>query len=52
TKLACLSDIATAQEQAFFDALAAARFWRSDGSTLVLLDAAGVQVVRFVRVAR
>ena len=45
TRMACLSDEATAQEQAFFDALAQTRFWRLDGSQLALLDAAGAELV-------
>ncbi len=36
--MACLSDAATAQEDAFFAALAATRSWRLEGETLTLLD--------------
>ena len=38
TRMACLSDAATAQEDAFFAALAATRSWRLEGETLTLLD--------------
>jgi putative lipoprotein len=41
TRMACLSEAATAQEDSFFAALAATRFWRIDGKDLVLLDAGG-----------
>lgn len=40
TRMACLSDAATAQEDAFFAALAATRSWRLEGETLTLLDSA------------
>jgi putative lipoprotein len=40
TRMACLSDDATAQEDAFFAALAATRRWRLDGDVLTLLDGA------------
>lgn len=42
TRMACLSDEATKQEDSFFAALAATRFWRMDSERLVLLDAGGV----------
>lgn len=47
TRMACLSQEATAQETAFFAALSAARFWRLDGSALLLLDGGGDELVRF-----
>ena len=50
--MACLSEEATAQETAFFDALAAARFWRLQGEALLLLDGNGTELVRFARSAR
>jgi putative lipoprotein len=47
TRMACLSDVATAQETAFFAALEAARVWRMEGELLLLLDADGSELVRF-----
>lgn len=47
TKMACLSDVATAQETQFFEALSAARLWRMDATELVMLDADGREVLRF-----
>lgn len=44
TRMACLSEDATKQEDSFFAALAATRFWRLDNDHLVLLDAGGVQL--------
>lgn len=44
TRMACVSDDATKQEDSFFAALAATRFWRLDGDHLILLDAGGVQL--------
>lgn len=44
TRMACLSDDATKQEDSFFAALAATRFWRLDKDHLILLDAGGVQL--------
>lgn len=44
TRMACLSEEATAQEDSFFAALAATRFWRLDDTTLTLLDAGGVEL--------
>lgn len=41
TRMACIDDATTAQEQAFFDVLAQTRFWRLDDGHLMLLDAAG-----------
>lgn len=45
TRMACIDDALTAQESAFFNALAQTRFWRMDGSTLTLLDTAGGELV-------
>lgn len=44
TRMACVSDDVTKQEDSFFSALAATRFWRLDQDHLVLLDAAGAQL--------
>jgi putative lipoprotein len=44
TRMACIDDALTAQETAFFNALAQTRFWRLDGTTLTLLDAAGAEL--------
>lgn len=44
TRMACLSQDATAQEDSFFGALAATRFWRLDANRLALLDAGGAEV--------
>lgn len=44
TRMACLSEDATKQEDSFFAALAATRFWRLDNDHLILLDAGGVQL--------
>jgi putative lipoprotein len=44
TRMACVSDDITKQEDSFFAALAATRFWRLDNDHLVLLDAGGVQL--------
>lgn len=44
TRMACMSDEATKQEDSFFAALAATRFWRLDKDHLILLDAGGVQL--------
>jgi putative lipoprotein len=44
TRMACMSDEATKQEDSFFAALAATRFWRLDKDHLILLDAAGAQL--------
>jgi putative lipoprotein len=44
TRMACLDDTLSAQETAFFDALARTRFWRIDGSRLTLLDVAGAEL--------
>lgn len=49
TRMACLSEEATAQETAFFAALAATRFWRLDGKQLTLLDAAGAELATLER---
>jgi putative lipoprotein len=52
TRMACASETATTQEQAFFDALAAARHWQLDGEQLRLLDADGTELLRFTRSPR
>jgi len=44
TRMACISDEATKQEDSFFAALAATRFWRLDNDHLILLDAGGVEL--------
>lgn len=44
TRMACLSEDATKQEDSFFATLAATRFWRLDNDHLILLDAGGVQL--------
>lgn len=44
TRMACVSDEATKQEDNFFAALAATRFWRLDKDHLILLDAGGVEL--------
>jgi putative lipoprotein len=49
TRMACLSDAANAQEQAFFAALAATRFWRLRDDSLVLVDAAGAELMVLAR---
>ncbi len=41
TRMACASAEATAQEDSFFAAIAATRFWRLDGKRLTLVDASG-----------
>lgn len=50
TRMACASSAANEQEARFFAALSATRSWRIvDGGELVLVDASGVELVRFVR---
>jgi putative lipoprotein len=49
TRVACVDETTTAQETAFFSALEAARFWRLDAGELLLLDADGIELVRFAR---
>jgi putative lipoprotein len=44
TRMACTDDTLTAQETAFFDALAQTRFYRLDQDRLALLDAAGAEL--------
>jgi len=44
TRMACLDEALTAQETAFFDALAQTRFWRLDQDRLTLLDTAGAEL--------
>lgn len=51
TKMACLSEAATAQETRYFAALQATRFWRMDVEDLLLFDASGDELVRFERSA-
>jgi putative lipoprotein len=47
TRMACLSDQQTAEEKAFFDVLAATRFWRIDEESLILADANGAELATF-----
>ena len=47
TRMACLSDEMNAQEQSFFAALAATRFWKLRDDRLVLVDAAGAELAVF-----
>jgi putative lipoprotein len=47
TRMACLSDVANAQETAFFAALEEARLWQRTGDDLLLLDEAGDELIRF-----
>jgi putative lipoprotein len=47
TRMACLSDEMNAQEQSFFAALAATRFWKLRDDRLVLVDAAGAELAMF-----
>jgi putative lipoprotein len=49
TRMACISDEATKQEDSFFAALAATRFWRLDKDHLILLDAGGVELANLGR---
>ena len=51
TRMACVSDEATKQEDSFFGALAATRFWRLDGKRLTLLDAAGTDLAELEKSA-
>lgn len=44
TRMACMSDDATKQEDSFFAALAATRFWRLNGDRLLLVDAGGKEL--------
>lgn len=44
TRMACLDEVLSTQETAFFNALAQTRFWRMDGNTLILLDPAGAEL--------
>ena len=46
TRMACSSEEVTRQEDSFFGALAATRFWRVDGKQLALLDARGGELAR------
>ncbi len=47
TKMACAPESLMQQEVAFFEALAAARLWRMDGTDLVMLSAENREVLRF-----
>jgi putative lipoprotein len=49
TRMACPSEQQTAEEKAFFDILAATRFWRLDGERLTLSDAGGAPLASFSR---
>ena len=49
TRMACTNEAVAAQEQQFFAALAATRMYRLEGETLLLLDAAGTELVRMSR---
>ncbi|MDB5542157.1 MAG: hypothetical protein JWQ89_3884 [Devosia sp.] len=49
TRMACLSEDATRQEDSFFSALADTRFWRMSGEHLVLVDGSGVELARLSR---
>ena len=49
TRMACVSEDVTKQEDSFFAALAATRFWRVDSDHLVLLDAGGVQLASLAK---
>jgi len=44
TRMACTDEALTAQETAFFNALAQTRFWRLDQDKLTLLDTAGTEL--------
>jgi putative lipoprotein len=52
TRMACTAAEVTAQEISFFEALAATRFWRLRDGKLVLLDAAGREVVVLAKSVR
>lgn len=53
TRMACLSDVATTQETAFFEAIGATRAWRlADDGSLIFLDAEDTPLVRFMAVTR
>jgi putative lipoprotein len=52
TLMACPVAAVSTQETAFFDALAAARFWRIAGDELVLSGSGGTELVRFRRATR
>ncbi len=49
TRMACVSEDVTRQEDSFFAALAATRFWRLENDHLVLLDAGGVQLASLAK---
>lgn len=51
TRMACAEAVA-AQEEAYFAALGATRFWRVTGDRLHLLDDSGREVLRFTRTGR
>jgi putative lipoprotein len=44
TRMACIDETLSAQETAFFNALAQTRFWRMDQNKLTLLDTAGAEL--------
>ncbi|HEY0920338.1 META domain-containing protein [Devosia sp.] len=52
TQMACAADAVTTQEQAFFAALAATRFWRLRDGKLVLLDGGGRELAVLAAAAR
>ena len=52
TQVACAAEAVTAQEQAFFAALVATRFWRLRDGKLVLLDAGGRDLVVLAETTR
>ena len=52
TQVACVAEEIATQEQSFFAALSATRFWRLREGKLVLLDSGGRDVVVLVELAR
>lgn len=52
TQMACVAADVTAQEQSFFAALAATRFWRLRDGQLLLLDSAGREILVLAKSAR
>jgi putative lipoprotein len=49
TRMACVSDDITRQEDGFFAALAATRFWRLEQDHLLLVDGAGVELASLAK---
>jgi putative lipoprotein len=49
TRIACAAPEITAQEQAFFAAIASTRYWRIREDNLVLVDSAGTDLATFIR---